>query len=135
MNCHGNSSMGIHFRVDELPGNSLIDEITRGSGRRSLPVSQGVWGAQPPSIARGPGGAAPRYCRGSGGRSPRYCRGSGGRSSLVLRGIWGAQPPSKAGGFDGFGGRHAPQFPKLKSWRGGSKTVFWTPKETGHRHM
>ena len=57
MNCRahelptvGNSSIRNGFRTDELPGNSLMAEITRRSGRRSLPVSQGLRRAQPPGM-------------------------------------------------------------------------------------
>ena len=50
MNCLGNSSIQNDFRIDELPGNSLMEEITRKSGRRSPPVSQDVREAQAPDL-------------------------------------------------------------------------------------
>ena len=86
------------WRVDELPGNSLTEQITRGSGGRSPLVSQGVQGAQTPGIAKG-----------SRGRRPLVLQGVRGAQPLVLQGARGAQSPGKA---KGFGGALGPPIPK-----------------------
>ena len=90
MNCHGNSFMGMHFRVDELAG-QFIDGANH----------QGVQGAEPLGFAEDLGSAEARFAGGPGGAAPWYCKGSGGRSPLVLRGSGGRSPPAKQGSLGG----------------------------------
>ena len=63
-------SYGTQSATSATISQTYIVQYCRGSGGRSPPVLQGVWGAQPPSIAGGPGGAAPRFRREFGGRRP-----------------------------------------------------------------
>ena len=55
----------------------VIKRITRGSGGRSPPVSQGVQRARPSGFAVAPVGAAASFCRGSGGAAPSVKQGGG----------------------------------------------------------
>ena len=85
----------------------------QGVRGRSLPVPQGVRGAQPLGFAGSPGGAASRF--------RRAC---GGRSLPVSQGVRGAQPPGFAAGpggaaprfCRGSGGRSPPLVPRIFSF-------------------
>ena len=76
----------------------IIVQLCRGSGGRSTAVLQGVWGAQPFSIA----GGLPELQGVWGAQPPNIAGGLGGAASQFAGGPGGAAPgPGIAGGFGG----------------------------------